>query len=123
MIFEDSPYLLQHAHNPINWFAWGEEALQKAQRENKPIFLSIGYATCHWCHRMEKESFDNPEIAQFINQHFIAIKVDRERRPDIDELYAMAVQYFQGQQGWPMSLFLTPNAEPFFWWWGLLFFH
>jgi uncharacterized protein YyaL (SSP411 family) len=114
LIFADSPYLLQHAHNPINWFAWGEEALQKAKKENKPIFLSIGYATCHWCHRMEKESFDNPDIANFINQHFIAIKVDRESRPDIDEFYGMAVQYFQGQQGWPMSLFLTPNAEPFF---------
>lgn len=114
LILESSPYLLQHAHNPVNWFAWGKEALEKAKKENKPIFLSIGYAACHWCHRMEKESFDNPQIAKILNKYFISIKVDRERRPDIDEFYANAVQYFQGQQGWPMTLFLTPDSKPFY---------
>ncbi|MDX2506515.1 MAG: thioredoxin domain-containing protein [Gammaproteobacteria bacterium] len=114
LILESSPYLLQHAHNPVNWFAWGKESLEKAKKENKPILLSIGYAACHWCHRMEKESFDNVEIAKILNKHFISIKVDRERRPDIDEFYANAVQYFQGQQGWPMTLFLTPDGKPFY---------
>jgi uncharacterized protein len=113
LILENSPYLLQHAHNPIDWYSWSKEALQKAKRENKPIFLSIGYAACHWCHVMEKESFDNLEIAGFINKHFIAIKVDRERRPDIDEFYGNAVMIFKGQKGWPMSVFLTPDGNPF----------
>lgn len=114
LILEQSPYLLQHAHNPIDWYAWGEEAFEKAKRENKPVFLSIGYSACHWCHVMEKESFDNLEIARILNKHFVAIKVDREQRPDIDELFGGAVMIFQGQQGWPMSLFLTPDAHPFF---------
>lgn len=113
LILEASPYLLQHAHNPVNWYAWGEEALARAKRENKPIFLSIGYAACHWCHVMEKESFDNKAIAKILNTHFISIKVDREQRPDIDEFYGHAVMIFQGQQGWPMSVFLTPDARPF----------
>ncbi len=114
LVLESSPYLLQHAHNPVDWYAWNKEALDKAKRENKPIFLSIGYAACHWCHVMEEESFDNLEVAQFLNEHFIAIKVDRESRPDIDEFYANAVLHFQPQQGWPMSLFLTPEAKPFY---------
>lgn len=113
LILESSPYLLQHAHNPVNWFSWGKEALEKARRENKPIFLSVGYAACHWCHVMEEESFDNEIIAKLLNEHFIAIKVDRERRPDIDELYGNAMNYFVGRQGWPMSLFLTPDGKPF----------
>ncbi|MCW9012353.1 MAG: thioredoxin domain-containing protein [Gammaproteobacteria bacterium] len=113
LILERSPYLLQHAHNPVDWHVWGKAALDKARRENKPIFLSVGYAACHWCHVMEKESFDTLEIARLLNKHFIAIKVDRERRPDIDEFYGNAMMYFQGQQGWPMSLFLTPDAKPF----------
>lgn len=113
LILEKSPYLLQHAHNPVDWYAWGDEALAKAKRENKPIFLSIGYAACHWCHVMEKESFDNREIAEILNRHFVAIKVDREQRPDIDNLFANAVMIFKGQQGWPMSVFLTPQAMPF----------
>jgi hypothetical protein len=114
LILESSPYLLQHAHNPIDWYSWGEEAFTKARRENKAVFLSIGYAACHWCKVMEKESFDNLEIARYINKNFISIKVDRERRPDIDELYGHAVMYFKSQQGWPMSLFLTPDGSPFY---------
>lgn len=114
LILEDSPYLLQHAHNPVNWYAWGEDAFATAQRENKPIFLSIGYSTCHWCHVMERESFENLEIARYVNQHFIAIKVDRERRPDVDEAYMTAVMLTTGHGGWPMSSFLTPQGKPFF---------
>lgn len=113
LILESSPYLLQHAHNPVDWHVWGKEALDRAKRENKPIFLSVGYAACHWCHVMEKESFDNVEIARILNKYFIPIKVDRERRPDIDEFYGNAMVYFVGQQGWPMSLFLTPEGKPF----------
>src|SRR5712691_11402693 len=89
---EKSPYLLQHAHNPVDWYPWGEEAFEKAARENKPLFLSIGYSTCHWCHVMERESFENDEIARVLNEHFVAIKVDREERPDIDAIYMQAVQ-------------------------------
>ncbi len=114
LILEDSPYLVQHAHNPVDWFAWGPEAFDKARRENKPVFLSIGYSTCHWCHVMEKESFDHPEVARFLNAHFVAIKVDREQRPDVDEIYMTAVQLMTGSGGWPMSTLLTPQGEPFF---------
>ncbi len=114
LIREHSPYLLQHAHNPVNWYPWGEEAFAKARRENKPIFLSIGYAACHWCHVMEEESFDDIGIAEILNAGFIAIKVDRERRPDVDEFFASVVMNIQGQQGWPMSVFLTPQGKPFY---------
>ncbi|EGV50556.1 thioredoxin domain protein [endosymbiont of Riftia pachyptila (vent Ph05)] len=96
LILEDSPYLLQHAHNPVDWYPWGEAAFAKAKRENKPIFLSIGYSTCHWCHVMERESFENESIARFLNEHFIAIKVDRESHPDIDETYMTAVMLMTG---------------------------
>lgn len=115
---ETSPYLLMHAHNPVNWFPWGDEALQKAKDEGKLIFLSIGYSSCYWCHRMERESFVNPEIAQFLNEHFVCIKVDREERPDVDDVYMTALQvYLQaagrgGSGGWPLSMFLTPEAKP-----------
>jgi hypothetical protein len=114
LILEDSPYLLQHAHNPVDWYAWGEDAFAKARKENKPVFLSIGYSTCHWCHVMERESFEDPEIAQFLNTHFVAIKVDRERRPDIDTIYMTAVQLMNGRGGWPMSSFLTPTGQTFY---------
>ncbi len=114
LILEDSPYLLQHAHNPVNWFAWGNEAFEKARQEDKPIFLSIGYSTCHWCHVMEEESFDNTDIARLMNEHFICIKVDREQRPDVDEVYMTAVVMTRGQGGWPMSSFLTADGKPFF---------
>lgn len=114
LILEDSPYLLQHAHNPVDWFPWGSEAFEKAAREGKPVFLSIGYSTCHWCHVMEKESFDDPQIAEILNRHFISIKVDRERRPDIDATYMMAVMMINGSGGWPMSSFLTPDGKTFF---------
>lgn len=114
LIREDSPYLLQHAHNPVNWFAWGDEAFEVAQRENKPVFLSIGYSTCHWCHVMEEESFDDEGVAEILNRDFICIKVDREQRPDLDEIYMTAVQMFAGRGGWPMSSFLTPQGEPFY---------
>ena len=112
---EKSPYLLQHAHNPVNWFAWGEAAFQKARDENKPIFLSVGYSTCHWCHVMERESFENDETAALMNEHFVNIKVDREERPDVDKLYMNFVMLAnRGQGGWPMSVFLTPDLKPFY---------
>ena len=111
---EKSPYLLQHRFNPVDWYPWCEEAFSKARQENKPIFLSIGYSTCHWCHVMERESFENEEIASFLNRHFISIKVDREERPDIDRLYMTAVQAMTGQGGWPLSVFLTPDKQPFY---------
>jgi len=114
LILENSPYLLQHAHNPVNWFAWGNEAFEKARLENKPIFLSIGYSTCHWCHVMERESFDNIDIARLMNEHFVCIKVDREQRPEVDEVYMTAVTMIAGRGGWPMSSFLTPSGKPFF---------
>ena len=114
LVFESSPYLQQHAYNPVNWYAWGAEAFAAAQRENKPIFLSIGYSTCHWCHVMEHECFENDAIAQLLNQHFIAIKVDREERPDIDALYVEAVSRMTGGAGWPLSVFLTPERTPFY---------
>ncbi len=111
---ETSPYLLQHAHNPVDWFPWGPEALARAKAENKPIFLSIGYSACHWCHVMERESFENPEIASLMNEHFVNIKVNREERPDLDQIYMNAVQAMTGHGGWPMSVFLTPGLEPFY---------
>lgn len=114
LILEDSPYLLQHAHNPVDWYAWSPEAYARSREENKPVFLSIGYSTCHWCHVMERESFEDPEIAQFLNEHFVAIKVDRERRPDIDIIYMTAVQLLTGGGGWPMSSFLTPTGQTFY---------
>lgn len=114
LIHEKSPYLLQHAHNPVNWYPWGEEALQRAKKENKPIFLSIGYATCHWCHVMEKESFEDEEVAEILNRSFIAIKVDREERPDIDAIYMDVCQAVTGSGGWPLTVFLTPDLQPFF---------
>jgi uncharacterized protein YyaL (SSP411 family) len=110
---EKSPYLLQHAHNPVDWFAWGEEAFAKARKENKPIFLSIGYSTCHWCHVMAHESFENPETAQLMNREFVNIKVDREERPDVDRVYMTFVQATTGGGGWPMSVWLTPDLQPF----------
>jgi uncharacterized protein YyaL (SSP411 family) len=109
-----SPYLLQHAHNPVDWHPWGEEALSKAKAENKPIFLSIGYAACHWCHVMAHESFEDPETAALMNQHFINIKVDREERPDIDSIYMQAVVAMTGSGGWPMSVFLAHDLKPFY---------
>jgi len=112
---ETSPYLLQHADNPVDWYPWGEEALEKARRENKPIFLSIGYATCHWCHVMERESFTDPEVARILNEHFVAVKVDREERPDLDAQYLRAYQALTGHAGgWPLNLFLTPEGRPFY---------
>jgi uncharacterized protein YyaL (SSP411 family) len=114
LIHEKSPYLLQHAYNPVDWFPWGEEAFARARRDNKPIFLSIGYSTCHWCHVMERESFENTEVAAVMNQYFVCIKVDREERPDIDRIYMTAVQTTTGSGGWPMSVWLTPDLKPFF---------
>ena len=111
---ETSPYLLQHAHNPVDWHPWGPGAIDRARSENKPIFLSIGYSACHWCHVMERESFENPDIAAVMNEHFINIKVDREERPDLDQIYMNAVQAMTGHGGWPMSVFLTPSLEPFY---------
>ena len=114
LINETSPYLRLHAHNPVDWYPWGPEALERARRENKPIFLSIGYSTCHWCHVMAQECFENPAIAKLMNENFINIKVDREERPDLDETYMEAVVMVTGQGGWPMSVFLTPDLKPFF---------
>jgi uncharacterized protein YyaL (SSP411 family) len=113
LIHEKSPYLLQHAHNPVDWYPWGPEAFQKAQVEAKPIFLSIGYSTCHWCHVMERESFENPAVADILNQSYVSIKVDREERPDVDRVYMTFVQSTTGSGGWPMSVFLTPELKPF----------
>lgn len=114
LILEDSPYLLQHAHNPVDWYSWGPAAFARAKRENKPVFLSIGYSTCHWCHVMERESFEDEAVAAYLNSHFIAIKVDRERRPDVDTLYMTAVQIISGGGGWPMSSFLSTDGKTFF---------
>ena len=114
LVNETSPYLLQHAENPVDWYPWGEEAFARARREDKPVFLSIGYSTCHWCHVMAHESFENGEIAALLNRHFISIKVDREERPDIDGVYMAVCQAFTGSGGWPASLFLTPEQKPFF---------
>ncbi|MGH2661215.1 MAG: thioredoxin domain-containing protein [Actinomycetota bacterium] len=109
-----SPYLLQHADNPVDWHEWGPEALERARREDRPILLSVGYAACHWCHVMERESFEDPETARLMNEHFVSVKVDREERPDVDAIYMDAVQAMSGHGGWPMTVFLTPHGEPFF---------
>lgn len=114
LIHEKSPYLLQHAYNPVDWYPWGEEAFQKAMRENKPIFLSIGYSTCHWCHVMETESFEDEEVAKLLNDNFVSIKVDREERPDIDTIYMAVCQAMTGSGGWPLNIFLTQERKPFF---------
>src|SRR3569623_1529824 len=111
---ETSPYLLQHANNPVDWYPWGPEALERAKREDKPILLSIGYAACHWCHVMEHESFENPATAGVMNERFVNIKVDREERPDLDGIYMLAVQAMTGHGGWPMTVFLTPDGVPFY---------
>ncbi|HXN87655.1 MAG TPA: thioredoxin domain-containing protein [Candidatus Binataceae bacterium] len=114
LINEQSPYLRQHAYNPVDWYAWGDEALARAKAENKPILLSIGYSACHWCHVMERESFEDENIARLMNENFVAIKVDREERPDLDQIYMEAVQMIAGRGGWPLTMFLTPEAKPFF---------
>src|SRR3954463_2725164 len=111
---ERSPYLLQHAHNPVDWYPWHEEAFAKARGEDKPIFLSIGYSTCHWCHVMEHESFEHDAIAAVLNEQFVSIKVDREERPDVDRVYMTFVQATTGSGGWPMSVWLTPDLKPFY---------
>ena len=112
LIDENSPYLLQHAHNPVHWYPWGEAAFEKAEREDKPIFLSVGYSTCYWCHVMERESFEDSKVAAIMNEHYVAIKVDREERPDVDKIYMLATQLVTGRGGWPNSLWLTPKGEP-----------
>ncbi|HEY5140682.1 MAG TPA: DUF255 domain-containing protein [Methylococcales bacterium] len=114
LIDSSSPYLLQHAHNPVDWYPWGEEAFAKARKENKPILLSIGYSTCYWCHVMEREIFENPGIAKLMNQFIVSIKIDREQRPDVDELYMTATQLLTGGGGWPNNVFVTPDLKPFF---------
>ncbi|MEK7839408.1 MAG: thioredoxin domain-containing protein, partial [candidate division NC10 bacterium] len=114
LIHETSPYLLQHAHNPVDWYPWGEEARARAKKENRPILLSIGYSACHWCHVMERESFENEAIASLMNANFVNIKVDREERPDLDAVYMEAVQMLTGSGGWPMTVFLTPEGKPFY---------
>ena len=111
---ETSPYLLQHADNPVDWHPWSPEALEAAKRADKPIFLSVGYSACHWCHVMEHESFEDEATARVMNDHFVCIKVDREERPDVDDIYMTAVQLLTGGGGWPMSVWLTPEREPFF---------
>lgn len=114
LIYEKSPYLLQHAHNPVDWYPWGDDAFRKAQEENKPVFVSIGYSTCHWCHVMERESFEDEEVADILNEGFISVKVDREERPDIDSVYMNVCQAMTGSGGWPLTVFLTPDRKPFF---------
>ena len=114
LVREKSPYLLQHAHNPVDWFAWNDEAFEKARREGKPILLSIGYSTCHWCHVMERESFEDEKVGKYLNEHFVSIKVDREERPDVDKIYMTFVQSTTGSGGWPLNVFLTPDLKPFF---------
>ena len=111
---QTSPYLLQHLYNPVDWYPWGPEALQRAKDEDKPILVSIGYSACHWCHVMEHESFEDAEVAKLMNRWFVCIKIDREERPDIDQVYMSAVQRMTGQGGWPLNCFLTPELEPFF---------
>src|SRR5660397_74056 len=110
---ETSPYLLQHADNPVEWYPWGEGAFRRAREEDKPVFLSIGYAACHWCHVMEEESFEDEETARYLNEHFVSIKVDREEHPDLDDIYMQAVVRMTGRGGWPMSVWLTPDGSPF----------
>src|SRR5947209_14990960 len=114
LINEPSPYLLHHAHNAVDWYTWGEEALARSKREGKPILLSIGYSACHWCHVMERESFEDEGIARLMNENFVSIKVDREERPDLDQIYMSAVQMMTRQGGWPLTVFLTPDLVPFY---------
>src|SRR5690349_8546866 len=114
LIHEKSPYLLQHAYNPVDWYPWGDEAFKKAREENKPIFLSIGYSTCQWCHVMERESFERDSVAEYLNKHFVSIKLDREERPDIDAIYMSATQAMTGSGGWPMTIIMTADLKPFF---------
>ena len=114
LISQTSPYLLQHAHNPIDWYPWGEEALSKAKAERKPILVSIGYSACHWCHVMERESFENEQIAALMNANFVCIKVDREERPDVDAIYMDALHAMGIRGGWPLNVFLLPDARPFY---------
>src|SRR6266550_456674 len=114
LINETSPYLLQHAHNPVDWYAWSPEAIERAAKEDKLVLLSIGYSACHWCHVMEHESFENASIAKMMNDNFVSIKVDREERPDLDQIYMTAVQMMTGSGGWPMTVFLLPTGEPIF---------
>ena len=114
LIGETSPYLLQHAYNPVDWYPWGEDALQRAREDDKPILLSVGYAACHWCHVMERESFEDEETARYLNEHFVPVKVDREDRPDLDAIYMDAVQALTGSGGWPMTVFLAPDGTPFY---------
>ncbi|MBW1803576.1 MAG: thioredoxin domain-containing protein, partial [Deltaproteobacteria bacterium] len=109
LIHEKSPYLLQHAYNPVAWFPWGNDAFERATKENKPIFLSIGYSTCHWCHVMEHESFEDPDVARLMNDAFISIKVDREERPDLDHVYMTVAQMLTGSGGWPLTIIMTPD--------------
>ena len=114
LLKEKSPYLLQHAYNPVDWYAWSDEAFTEAKEKDKPVFLSIGYSTCHWCHVMEKESFEDEEIAKLMNDTFVSIKVDREERPDIDGVYMSICQMIAGSGGWPLTIIMTPDKKPFF---------
>ncbi|MGB1317382.1 MAG: DUF255 domain-containing protein, partial [Flavobacteriales bacterium] len=114
LIDETSPYLLQHAHNPVDWLAWNDESLAKAKAEQKPILISIGYSACHWCHVMEHESFEDSTVAAFMNEHFVCIKVDREERPDVDQVYMNAVQLMTGRGGWPLNCFALPDGRPLY---------
>jgi uncharacterized protein YyaL (SSP411 family) len=111
---ETSPYLLQHSENPVDWYPWGDEALERAREDDRPVLLSVGYSACHWCHVMERESFEDPETAAYMNEHFVNVKVDREERPDVDALYMEAVQAMSGHGGWPMTVFLDPDGVPFY---------
>ena len=119
LIHESSPYLLQHAHNPVNWQPFGEQAFAQAKRENKPLLISIGYSSCHWCHVMEHESFENEDIARLMNEYLVCVKVDREERPDVDNVYMDAVQQIHGNGGWPLNCFALPDGRPF---WGGTYF-
>ncbi|MDO4167985.1 MAG: thioredoxin domain-containing protein, partial [Eubacteriales bacterium] len=112
--YQTSPYLLQHANNPVEWYPWCKEAFARAKQENKPIFLSIGYSTCHWCHVMAHESFEDVSVAEILNRYFISIKVDKEERPDLDSIYMAVCQAFTGSGGWPTTIFMTPEQKPFF---------
>ncbi|MFS8541207.1 MAG: DUF255 domain-containing protein, partial [Tissierellales bacterium] len=114
LIDEKSPYLLHHAHNPIDWYPWTEEAFEKAKKEDKPVFLSIGYSTCRWCHNMNRDCFQDEEVAELLNRYFVPIKVDREERPDIDQVYITFAEAINGSAGWPLTVFLTPDKRPFF---------
>ena len=114
LVHESSPYLLQHAHNPVNWMPWSEEIFKIARKQDKPILVSIGYSTCHWCHVMERESFEDKVVAAYMNEHFINVKIDREERPDLDDIYMEAVQRITGSGGWPLNCFLLPDGRPFY---------